>query len=243
MQHDEAAMRRQQAAGPDTGEIRHQDFIVRLVFDAAEQGAEHRVVLNDHGRAVHAKVVHDQIDMKARQYAAKRLQSGLLVVFGNLKHSQVVQYVMRGLFQIGIELDRILDLLLQAHADFLHRMIQQRLDKLALQRRQSLIHDALQRLHFVHETGNLGAQFQFRLVNRGATFLRQGNGFTFRIGAAFFITQGENKSPRLAVKGEAARFRKGIQLCVGAGLLGAVGFLDPLAVCLEILPVQTLRNF
>ena len=56
MQHDEAAMRRQQAAGPDTGEIRHQDFIVRLVFDAAEQGRNTELSSTITERAVHAKL-------------------------------------------------------------------------------------------------------------------------------------------------------------------------------------------
>jgi hypothetical protein len=51
MQHQVAAVRLQQAAGADARKIGHQHVVLGLVFDAAEQRAEQRVVLDDHRRA------------------------------------------------------------------------------------------------------------------------------------------------------------------------------------------------
>ena len=137
MQHQETAVRPVQAAGADPGKIGHQHIVLGLVFDAAEQRAEQGVVFDDHRRAVQAVVVHDQVDPVAGQHGAQRLAPDILIGIGNLEQLQILQHVMHDLVQIGAELDRILDLLLQSDADLLKFVIQQRLHDLAPQGRQA----------------------------------------------------------------------------------------------------------
>jgi hypothetical protein len=76
VQHQEAAVRLEQAAGADAREVGHQHIVLGLVFDAAEQRAKQRVVLDDHRRAAQALVVHHQVHAVARQRGLQGLPGG-----------------------------------------------------------------------------------------------------------------------------------------------------------------------
>ncbi len=150
---------------------------------------------------------------------------------------------MHDAVQIRAELDGILDLLLQADADFLQFPIQQRLHHLAAQCRQRLVHHPFHRSHLFEIAADLGAQFLLGLRDSGAAFLRQGEHFVLGQRVAFLAAQREQHVAGFAMHREIARFGKGFQPGVGLGFFLLVGFFDALALGLEILPVQILRNF
>ncbi len=91
---------------------------------------------------------------------------------GHPEQLQVVEHVVHDLLQIGAELGGVLDLLLQAQADLLQFVVQQRLDDLASQGGQAFIHDPLHWSGLVQKAGDFFAQLLLGLVNAGAPLLR-----------------------------------------------------------------------
>ena len=190
-----------------------------------------------------AVVVHDQVDAVAGQHGGQCVAPDILIGFGNLEQLQILQHVMHDLVQIGAELDRILDLLLQSGADLLKFVIQQRLHDLPPQGRKRLVHHTLHRPGLVEIAGDLRAQFLFGLSDPGAAFLGQRKHFVLGIGAPLFSQQREQYVAGFAMHRETARFGVGLEFGVGLGFFRLVRLLDARTVCSEILPVQSQRYF
>jgi len=82
VQHQVAAMGLEQAARADAREVGDEHVVFRLVFDAAEEWAVQRVVLDDNGCALGVGVVHHQVDAVARELAGERFAAFLVVLGG-----------------------------------------------------------------------------------------------------------------------------------------------------------------
>ena len=238
MQHQETAVRAVQTAGADTRKIGDQHIVFGLVFDAAEQRAEQRVVFDYYRRAVQAVVVHHQVDAVAGQHRGQCLAPDFIFAVGSLEQLQVLDHVVHDLVQVGIQLDGILDLLLQCDADLLQLVVQQRLHHLAAQRRQRLVHLPLHRPGLVEIARDLRTQLLLGQRDPGAARFRQRKHFVLGVGTPLFSEQREEYVSGLAVHRETARFGERLELGIGLGFLGLVGLLDALAFGLEILPVQ-----
>ncbi|OQC03505.1 MAG: hypothetical protein BWX79_02624 [Alphaproteobacteria bacterium ADurb.Bin100] len=242
MQHQEAAVRLEQAAGADAREVGHQHVVLGLVFDAAEQGAELRVVLDDHRRAAQALVVHHQVHAVARQRGLQRLAPAFIVGFEHLEQLDVFQHVALDLVQPGAELDRILDLFLQSDPDGLQLVLQHRTHHLAAQLGAGLVHDPLHGAGLLQEAVDLAMQLVLGPVELGAALARQFGRLLFGQRLAVLAAQGEHQVPVLAAQGKVALLGKTGQLGIGHGLLREVGLLDLFAAGLEFLPLQPLRH-
>ena len=177
VQHEKAPVRLEQAARMDAREVGQQGVGLGLVFDAAEQVAQLRVVLDEHGRAGQAVVVHGQVHMAVGQ---QRIEFVLALVVAALcafdwdEKSQVVQHLLVYLVQPLAQLDGVLDLLAQAVAHFLQFMVEQRFGDLAAQLLQGLVALAFQGACGVEEAGDLGTQFLLGGVDLGAAFACEG---------------------------------------------------------------------
>ncbi len=242
VQHQEAAVGLEQAAGADAREIGHENVVLGLVFDAAEQGAKQGVVLDDHRRATAAPVVHHQVHAVTRQRGLQRLAAGLVVGLEHLEQLDVVQHVMLDLIEPGAELDRVLDLLLQPEPDRLQLVLQQRPHHLAAQLGPGLVHDPLHRAGLLQEAVDLAVQFVLGAVELGPTLARQLGGLLLGQRLAVVAAQREHQVAVFAAQREVSGFGKRRERGVGLGLLRQVGFFDRLAAGFELLALQPLGH-
>ena len=132
--HDQvAAVGLEQAAGAHAHEVGHEHVFFGLVFDAAKQGVCAGVVFDDHRCAGEACVVDHHVDAVARQQLRQCGLAHFVFAVRCDEELQVFQHVVLHLVEVRAELDRVLDLLLQAGADGLQLVVQQGLDRLAPQ--------------------------------------------------------------------------------------------------------------
>ena len=236
-------MRLEQAAGADAREVGHQHIVLGLVFDAAEQRAKQRVVLDDHRRAAQALVVHHQVHAVARQRGLQGLPAAFIVGFEHLEQLDVFQHVALDLVQPDAELDRILDLFLQSDPDGLQLVLQHRTHHLAAQLGTGLVHDALHGAGLLQEAVDLAVQFVLGPVELGAALARQFGRLLLGQRLAVLATQGEHQVPVFAAQGKVALLGKPGQLGIGHGFLREVGLFDAFAAALELLALQPLGHF
>jgi hypothetical protein len=150
------------------------------------------------GAPVEAAVVHYQIDPIARQNLVQLLQpAGIIVVA--VEQLELVEHVLRQGVEIGTELGRILDLLLQPGTDLLQFAIQQRLDHPAPQHRQGFVHRALERLGCLHVAGDLRTQLLLGDLDRRAPALRQRQYLVLGQPLALLAGEGEDHAPAVVV--------------------------------------------
>ncbi len=233
----------EQAAGADAREVGHQHVVLGLVLDAAEQRPEQRVVLDDDGSAVRARVVDHQVDAVARQHLGQRLLAlGLVVGLAALEQLQVLEQVDGDLLEPGAELARVLDLLLQALADRLQLALEQWLDGLQPERGHALVERALERPGQLEEAQDLGAQLAFALVVALARLLRQAGELGLGQALALAADQGQDQLATLAPQREVALGGKGRQRLVGLGLAFGVVMLELVLCGLEVGFGKALRD-
>ncbi len=191
-------MRLEQTARMDAREVGQQRVGLGLVFDAAEQVAQLRVVLDEHGRAGQAVVVHGQVHAAVGEQFVQRILAFVVCAvsaFDRDEQRQVVEHLLLHLVEPLAQLDGVLDLLAQAVAHFLQFMVEQRFGDLAAQLLQRFVALALQRASGVEEAGDLGAQLLFGGLDFGTAFAREGPGFDFRQGLALGADEREHHVP------------------------------------------------
>ena len=243
MQHQKPAVRLQQAAGADARKIGHQHVVLGLVFDAAEQRAEQRVVLDDHRRAGQAAVVHHQVDAVTRQHALQRFLLAFHRPSPLWNSSRLSNTSWAIASSQALSLAASLICFFKPGADRLHFALQQRLHHLPPQRRQRFVHRTLQRLGFFDVAGDLGTQFLLGPLHLGAAGFRQCQHLVLGQRLPLLADEGEHHAPLVAVQRKAARLGKRRQLGIVLCHFVLPGFLDALALDLVILSFQPLRNF
>ena len=235
MQHQKTAVRLEQAAGPDAGEVRHQHIVFRAVFDAAEQWPVKRVVFHDHRGSLGVGVVHHQVDAVARQLGGQQL-TALVFVLGRcgFKQLQVVQHIAGHFVQPGPQFAGVLELLFQALTDGLHFAVHQRFDGLPPQGDHALSQGALQRRGGFQESQDFAAKFAFPLVKAVPLGLGQAGHVGGRQRLARFGDQREHQLSTVSTQREVARLGKCRQGRVGLGLLLGVPLFQRVLFVLEI---------
>ena len=234
MKHQKPAMRTQQTARANPGEVGHEHVAVRFVFDAAKQLPVARVVFLHDGGTPQIVVVHRHIHPQTGQQVLQRLQP-LVFIFGlGLKDRHMLQQVRLQPLKPGLQRQQLCRFRMHRLPDLLPLPFKQGPCKLALQSRQPFVAHMFQRARLFKKTGDFLAQQGFGLIDVRALLRTQCQGLAGRHRLARLVMACEHQVPLLAHQAEMPRLRKGVQFGIGPGLFGLVGLLQPFAFGLDI---------
>jgi hypothetical protein len=158
VQHQKAAVRAQQAAGADAGEIGHQHLPVGFVFDATEQLPVRRVVLLHHWSAMQAMVIDHHVHTQAIEQVLQGLQAQPFIFGPALKQLHMLQHLVLERLQPAVQPLLISWCGVHRLTHFLPFALEQGTHNLATQGRQPFVAHMLERACLFKKTGDLFAQ-------------------------------------------------------------------------------------
>ena len=266
VQQQEAAVRTQQAASANAGEVRVGRVAIAVRFDVAKQRAVLRVVFHDDGRAGLTVVVYRHMHLAQVQQPVQGVMGIAVVfviagragrvaafvgvgvtgaVFGGLRQFKPVQVLQQFAFHLLQPGLQCLRLFRHGATHGGQGLLHQGAHGALAQVVQGVVTHAFQRAQGLRKRDDFGAQGLFGFVDAGALLGGQGAGFGFGQGLATGACEGEHHVPAVFVRAlqpELPGLGKGLQHGKCLGFLRFVGLLNGAGLGAEVRAAQVARN-